>query len=57
MVYAALGLRAEDSNLSEVKFPLLQEFTVGAHKIRFAALDLTGSAREARETAINAALG
>lgn len=54
MVYATLGLPAGHSDLSASDFPDVQEFSIGQHRMRFAALDLTGSARKVREAALAA---
>ena len=54
MVYATLGLPAGHSDFSASDFPDVQEFSIGQHRMRFAALDLTGSARKVREAALAA---
>lgn len=54
MVYAALGIPADHSGLSAGDFPDVQEFSIGAYRMRFAALDLTDSARKVREAALAA---
>ncbi|RUP88260.1 hypothetical protein D8M27_10195 [Corynebacterium pseudodiphtheriticum] len=46
MVYATLGLPAGHSGLPANDFPDVQEFSIGQHRMRFAALDLIGSARK-----------